>query len=185
MLRKLRTAIQPPVPAGSSSPPASQPAAVMLSGGLEVGVVGESHYQNALTAIVGGKRPESVRIPTQATFVLEPDNPYDPNAVAVYIAGGRSGTFRDPLPKPSHRSVGDSPNNNKSAPARRSLPAAGIAETATPDTSASPSIWPIPTSCCRATDYESLHQRLPGGVEHGLAAQVRGTVQLVGSCGVG
>jgi protoporphyrinogen oxidase len=53
----------------------------MLSGGLEVGVVGESHYQDALTAIVGGKRPESVRIPTQATLVPEPDNPYDPNAV--------------------------------------------------------------------------------------------------------
>jgi hypothetical protein len=66
MLRKLRAAIQPPAPAGSGSP-AGQPTAVMLSGGLEVGVVGESHYQDALTAIVGGKGPESVRIPTQAT----------------------------------------------------------------------------------------------------------------------
>jgi HIRAN domain len=97
MLRKLRTAIQPPVPAGSSSPPAGQPTAVMLSGGLEVGVVGESHYQDALTAIVCGKRPESVPIPTQATLVLEPDNPYDPNAVAVYIAGRKVGH----LPRPA------------------------------------------------------------------------------------
>jgi hypothetical protein len=56
MLRKLRAAIQPPAPAGSGSP-ASQPTAVMLSGGLEVGVVGESHYQDALTAIGGGKGP--------------------------------------------------------------------------------------------------------------------------------
>ncbi len=69
----------------------------MLNGGLEVGVVGESHYQDALTAIVGGKRPESVRIPTQATLVPEPDNPYDPNAVAVYIAGRKVGH----LPRPA------------------------------------------------------------------------------------
>lgn len=46
MLRKLRAAIQPPAPAASDSL-ASQPTAVMLSGGLEVGVVGESHYQDA------------------------------------------------------------------------------------------------------------------------------------------
>jgi hypothetical protein len=96
MLRKLRAAIQPPAPAGSGSP-AGQPTAVMLSGGLEVGVVGESHYQDALTAIVGGKGPESVRIPTQATLVPEPDNPYDPNAVAVYIAGRKVGH----LPRPA------------------------------------------------------------------------------------
>jgi hypothetical protein len=69
----------------------------MLGGGLEVGVVGESHYQDALTDIVGGKRPESVRIPIQATLVLEPDNPYDPNAVAVYIAGRKVGY----LPRPA------------------------------------------------------------------------------------
>jgi HIRAN domain len=69
----------------------------MLSGGLEVGVVGEGHYQDALSAIVGGKGPESVRIPTQATLVPEPDNPYDPNAVAVYIAGRKVGH----LPRPA------------------------------------------------------------------------------------
>jgi hypothetical protein len=96
MLRKLQAAIQPPAPAGSGSP-AGQPTAAMLSGGLQVGVVGESHYQDALTAIVGGKRPESVRIPTQATLVPEPDNPSDPNAVGVYIAGRKVGH----LPRPA------------------------------------------------------------------------------------
>jgi hypothetical protein len=96
MLRKLRAAIQPPAPAGSGSQ-ATQQTTVMLSGGLEVGVVGESHYQDVLTAIVGGKRPESVRIPTQATLVPELDNPYDPNAVAVYIAGRKVGH----LPRPA------------------------------------------------------------------------------------
>ena len=50
MLRKLRAAIQPTAPAGSGSS-AGQPTAVMLSGGLEVGVVGESHHQDALTAM--------------------------------------------------------------------------------------------------------------------------------------
>jgi hypothetical protein len=81
----------------------------MLSGGLEVALVGESNYQEALTTIAGSKRPESVRIPTQAILMPEPDNPYDPNAVAVYIDGGRSGIFRDPLPKPSHRVAARSP----------------------------------------------------------------------------
>jgi hypothetical protein len=90
MLRKLRAAIQPLASAEPGSP-GGQPTAVVLSGGLEVDVVGESHYQDALTAIVGGKRPESVRIPTQATLVPEPDNPYDPNAVAVYIDGRKVG----------------------------------------------------------------------------------------------
>jgi hypothetical protein len=59
--------------------------------------LGESHHQDALTAIVGGKGAESVRIPTQATLVPEPDNPYDPNAVAVYIAGRKVGH----LPRPA------------------------------------------------------------------------------------
>jgi hypothetical protein len=160
MLRKLRAVIQPMAPAESSASPASQLAVVMLGGGFEVRVVGESYYQDALTAIVGGKGPESVRIPTQATLVPEPDNPYDPNAVAVYIAAGRSGTFHDRPPRPSLRWAGDSPDNNRSALVRRPLPAAGTAGTATRDTSASSSTWPIPTSCRRATDYESLPRRL-------------------------
>jgi hypothetical protein len=59
----------------------------MLRGGIEVGVVEESHYQYALTTITGGKGPESVNIETLAALVPGPDNPYDPNAVAVYVAG--------------------------------------------------------------------------------------------------
>jgi hypothetical protein len=159
MLRKLRAAIQPPASSGSGTPQASQPTAVMLSGGLEVGVVGESHYQDALTAIVGGKRPESVRIPTQATLLPEPDNPYDPNAVAVYIAGQKVGHLPRPAAQafaPVGRRLAE---QNKSAPVRQPLLAAGIAETATRDTSASLSTWPIPTSWWRATDYESLPSR--------------------------
>jgi hypothetical protein len=73
----------------------------MLGGGLEVGVVGESHHQDALTAIVGGKRPESVRISTQAMLIPEPNNPYDPNAVAVYIDGWKVGH----LPRPAAQAL--------------------------------------------------------------------------------
>jgi HIRAN domain len=55
-----------------------------------------------LTAIVGGKRPESVNIKTQAALVLEPDNPYDPNAVAVHIDGRKVGH----LPRPAAQTYG-------------------------------------------------------------------------------
>jgi HIRAN domain len=115
MLRKLREAIQPPTPAGSESP-ASQPTTVMLSGGLEVGVVGESHYQEALIAIAGGKSPESVRISTQAILVPESDNPYDPNAVAVYIDGRKVGHLPRPAARrPSRRLAVDWVHNDKLA----------------------------------------------------------------------
>jgi hypothetical protein len=180
MLRKLRAAIQPPAPAGSGSP-ASQPTAVMLSGGLEVGVVGESHHQDALTAIVGGKGPDSVRIPTQATLVPEPDNPMTPPPSPFTSPGGRSGTSHDRPPMPSHRWPGDSPTNNASAPVRRPLLAAGIAGTVIRGTSASSSTWPIPTNCCRATDYESLPDvcgASPGAV---LPGQVQCAVRLIPS----
>jgi hypothetical protein len=159
MLRGLRTAMHPPAPAGSGSPP-GQLTAVMLSGGLEVGVVGESHYQDALTAIVGGKRPESVRIPTQATLVPEPDSPYDRNAVVSTSMGGRLGTFQDRPPRPSHRWVGDSPNNDRSAPVRRPLPAAGIAGTATRDTSAATAARPALSHMMASSRWSTVGSRV-------------------------
>jgi hypothetical protein len=102
MLRKLRAAIQPPAPPGASSPQDGRLTQVMLRGGIEVGVVGESHYQDALTAIVGGKRPDSVSVETHAMLVPEPDNPYDPNAVAVYVADRKVGH----LPRPAAQAYG-------------------------------------------------------------------------------
>jgi hypothetical protein len=96
MLRKLRAAMQPASPPGADSPRAGQPTQVMLRGGIEVRVVGESHYQDALTAIVGGKRPDGVNVETYAMLVLEPDNPYDPNAVAVLVAGHKVGYLARP-----------------------------------------------------------------------------------------
>jgi hypothetical protein len=91
MLRRIRDALQPPVPPAPGSPQTGQPTPALLPGGIEVGVVGESHYQDALTAIAGGKGPDSAYIQTQAALVLEPSNPYDPNAVAVYVDGRKVG----------------------------------------------------------------------------------------------
>jgi hypothetical protein len=102
MFRKLRDALQPPTPVASGAPPSGQLTQVILRGGEEVGVVGESHYQDALTAIAGGKHPESVSIPTQAVLMPEPENPYDPDAVAVYIAGRKVGH----LPRPAAKAYG-------------------------------------------------------------------------------
>lgn len=48
-------------------------------------VVGESHYQDALEEIAGGKEEESAHIETRACLIPDVDNPYDPNAVGVLI----------------------------------------------------------------------------------------------------
>lgn len=51
------------------------------------GVVGESHYQPALSRIAGGKQPDGHHMPVTARLVPEDDNPHDPEAVAVFIHG--------------------------------------------------------------------------------------------------
>jgi hypothetical protein len=59
-----------------------------LYGGDEtLEVVGESHYQDALWRIVGGRCSERVRYPIAAVLMPEPDNPYDRNAIQVMIGG--------------------------------------------------------------------------------------------------
>lgn len=54
-------------------------------------VVGTSHYQEALTRIAKGKSSESTEIETKAILRLEPNNPYDGNAVAVYVSSSNIG----------------------------------------------------------------------------------------------
>jgi hypothetical protein len=61
---------------------------VDVSGDDRVAVVGESHYQPELAAIAGPKRPGGVEVEAQAVLVPEPDNEFDPNAVAIYLNGG-------------------------------------------------------------------------------------------------
>ena len=73
-----------PRPAQAPAASASHPGVNLGDGvGFELGIVGESHYMSALRKIarrhnVAGKPAEFL-----ATLRPEPDNPYDPNAVAV------------------------------------------------------------------------------------------------------
>lgn len=54
-------------------------------GTYSVDVVGESHYQEALEDICGGKTEEGHRLKVDVFLVLEDDNPHDPKAVCIYI----------------------------------------------------------------------------------------------------
>jgi hypothetical protein len=60
---------------------------VLLPGGFTVEVLGESHYQEALEAIAGGKWEDPSDMEVTAYLIREPDNAYDRNAIAVYIRG--------------------------------------------------------------------------------------------------
>ena len=59
----------------------------VLEGDELVRVVGVSHYQDALRAITGRTGDEQVRVEKVAVLAPEPDNPHDPDAVAVKIDG--------------------------------------------------------------------------------------------------
>ena len=48
-------------------------------------VVGESHYQEELWAIVGGRRRDLVREDVIAILLPQPDNPYDENAISIWV----------------------------------------------------------------------------------------------------
>ncbi len=50
-------------------------------------VVGESHYQDNLNAVCGGRTKDGVDLIVDAMVAPEPDNPHDPNAVKVEIQG--------------------------------------------------------------------------------------------------
>jgi hypothetical protein len=75
------------------SPAATRPAstAVLLAGDETLEVVGESHRQEELWRIVGGRRAEYVRLDIHAVLVPNPHNPYDPNAIEVRINGSLVG----------------------------------------------------------------------------------------------
>ncbi len=50
-------------------------------------IVGESHYQQALESICGGRTDESREKRVTATLTYEDDNPHDNNAIRVDIDG--------------------------------------------------------------------------------------------------
>lgn len=61
---------------------------ITLSGDRTVDVVGESHHQDALLTICGGRRHYGgVELETVAELVPDPENRFDPHAVEVVIDG--------------------------------------------------------------------------------------------------
>lgn len=60
---------------------------VILEGNDQLDVVGESYRQDALWNLVGGNSGERVRVEVIATLNPQPENKYDPNAIAVNIEG--------------------------------------------------------------------------------------------------
>jgi hypothetical protein len=62
-------------------------ASFVLEGDELVRVVGTSHYQDALLELTGRQGDEEIRVDKIAIFAPEPENPHDPNAIAVQIDG--------------------------------------------------------------------------------------------------
>lgn len=63
----------------------------LTEGNTLLEVVGESYRQEHLWALVGAGRPMPIVQPTLAILWPEPENPHDPNAIAVWIDGGHVG----------------------------------------------------------------------------------------------
>jgi hypothetical protein len=77
---------------GARTPPAATTHVESLEATLYTGretleVVGESHYQDALWRIVGGRTPNPVRYETYAVLLPDHENQHDPNAIQVLING--------------------------------------------------------------------------------------------------
>jgi hypothetical protein len=60
---------------------------LFLEGEELVRTVGVSHYQPALLELTGAREGDEVRVDVRVALVPQPDNPHDPNAVAVEIDG--------------------------------------------------------------------------------------------------
>jgi hypothetical protein len=59
----------------------------LVTGSVALEVVGESHRQDALWGIVGGRSTEHVRQEVVAVLIPETTNEYDPNAISVWVNG--------------------------------------------------------------------------------------------------
>jgi predicted Zn-ribbon and HTH transcriptional regulator len=66
---------------------------LLCEGRIDLDVVGESHYQDSLWRLVGGRRrpEERVHVDVYAVLTAETDNPYDANAVSVWVQGLKIG----------------------------------------------------------------------------------------------
>lgn len=63
------------------------PPELVLEGDETVRVVGTSHYQDALRELAARAGDDEVRREVIAEFVREPENPHDPDAIAVHVDG--------------------------------------------------------------------------------------------------
>jgi hypothetical protein len=76
-----------------------QCARVVGDGQFAFPIVRESHYQDELTALAGGRSAQGARQFCAALLQPEPDNPYDPSAVSVKVRGHTVGYLgRDAAP---------------------------------------------------------------------------------------
>jgi hypothetical protein len=65
--------------------------AALLGGDRDLEVVGESFYQDNLWRLAAARPGEPVRVEVTAVLVTEDGNPYDSNAIAVWIDGLKVG----------------------------------------------------------------------------------------------
>jgi hypothetical protein len=76
-----------PSPAPPQAPQVRSIEVTLNEGSDPLEVVGESHHQEALWSIVGGYRTDHVRCEVLAILVAEHDNPYDSNAISIWVNG--------------------------------------------------------------------------------------------------
>ena len=74
---------------GSTPAPTSeaalQPIHLARGRGYTFELVGESHFQDTLDAICGGKCEEGHKLPIAAQICFHEDNPHDPNAIVILV----------------------------------------------------------------------------------------------------
>lgn len=86
ILDRLRTAL-PRAGAGKAPRRQTNLVAHLLSGDDSLEVVGEAMHQEELWSICEGTVGDRIRHDVVAVLIPEPENPYDSNAIAVYVDG--------------------------------------------------------------------------------------------------
>src|SRR5262245_12302954 len=82
---------EPVVPRNWSDTSARFDRYLLYEGRHDLEIVGESNYQDALWSAVGGRTTDRVRVDIRAVLAAEPDNPYDSNAISIWIDGNKVG----------------------------------------------------------------------------------------------
>ncbi len=76
-----------------AAPSTESALAQLFAGDDDLEIVGEASYQDALWSICQGSQGDRIRHQVVAVLVPEPQNPHDPNAIAVQIDGHVVGYF--------------------------------------------------------------------------------------------